>query len=110
MLTVNVANEAELRISFSEQRMSEAARKYERGKGLDDALLRSMLEESKLAIEEALTLSLEERSYVISRVGYLSAHQRNMIETLKRTADSVSRPVADAIGDACTQRMQRMEV
>lgn len=108
-LTVNAANEAELRISFSEQRMTEAVRKYERGEVLDDALLRSMLEESKLAIQEALTLTPEERSYMISRVGYLSAHQRNVIETVKRTADPVSRPVANAIGDACTQRMKWIE-
>lgn len=109
LLTVNAANEAELRISFSEERMTEAVRKYERGEGLDDALLRSMLEQSKLAIEEALTLSPQERSYVISRVGYLSAHQRNVIETVKQTADPVSRPVADAIGDVCTERMEWME-
>jgi hypothetical protein len=109
MLTVNAAHEAELRISFSEQRMSEAVRKYERGEGLDDTLLRSMLEDSKLAIEEALTLNPQERSYMLSRVGYLSAHQRNMIETVKRTADPVSRPVADEIGNVCTERMKWME-
>lgn len=108
-LAVNAANEAELRISFSEQRMSEAVRKYERGGGLDDALLRSMLEESKLAIQEALTLTPEDRAYMISRVGYLSAHQRNVIETVKRTADPVSRPVADEIGEVSTRRMKWME-
>jgi len=109
MLTINAANEAELRISFSEQRMSEAVKKYERGNGLDDALLRSMLEESKIAIEEALNLNPQERSYMISRVGYLTAHQKNMIETVKRTADPASRPVADKIGNICTERMKWMD-
>lgn len=32
-----------------------------------------------------------------------------MIETVKRTADPVSRPVAEAIGDASTKRMKWME-
>ena len=108
-LTINASNQAELRISFSEQRMSEAVRKYERGEGLDDALLRSMLEESRLAIQEALSLDPQERAYMISRVGYLSAHQKNMIETVKRTADATTRPVAEAIGNDCTQRMKWME-
>jgi len=109
LLTLNANNEAELRITFSERRLAEAVQRYERGEGLDDGLLRAALEDSKLALEEALNVSPQERAYLVSQASYLTAHQKNVIATIQQTAPPKDQTVANSFGDMCDQRMNWME-
>jgi hypothetical protein len=97
-----------LRITFSERRLAEALKTYQQGGGIDDGLLRQMLEESKQALNQALALSPEERSYLLSRVGYLTAHQQNVLEAVKRTADPKEQADLEPISELSGRRMQWM--
>lgn len=109
LLTLNANNEAELRITFSERRLAEAVRRFERGEGLDDGLLRAALEDSKLALEEALNVSPQERAYLVSQASYLTAHQKNVITAIQQTAPPKDQTVANSFGDMCDQRMNWMD-
>lgn len=109
IFSVNDKDEAELRITFSERRLAEALKTYQQGGGIDDGLLRQMLEESKQALNQALALSPEERSYLLSRVGYLTAHQNNVLETVKRTAGPEDQADLEPISELCGRRMHWME-
>ena len=108
LFTVNDKNEAELRITFSERRLSEALKTYQQGGGIDDGLLRQMLDEAKQALDQTLALSPEERGYLLSRVGYLTAHQNNVIEAVKRTADPKEQDDLEPVSEMCGKRMQWM--
>lgn len=108
LFTVNDKNEAELRITFSERRLSEALKTYQQGGGIDDGLLRQMLDEAKQALDQTLALSPEERGYLLSRVGYLTAHQNNVIESVKRTATPEEQDDLEPVSEMCGRRMQWM--
>jgi len=109
ILTVNAADEAELRITFSDRRLAEAVKQVERGQPLNEDLLRAALTETKQALEEVLNASPEERAYLISRAGYLTAHQKNVIDAVAPTARPADRPVASAFSEMCDERMDWME-
>lgn len=108
LFSINDKDEAELRITFSERRLSEALKTYQQGGGIDDGLLRQMLDEAKRALDQALALSPEERSYLLSRVGYLTAHQNNVLEAVKRTADPKTQAELEPVSEMCGKRMQWM--
>jgi hypothetical protein len=108
LFTINDKNEAELRITFSERRLSEALKTYQQGGGIDDGLLRQMLDEAKQALDQTLALSPEERGYLISRVGYLTAHQNNVIEAVKRTASPEEQDDLKPASEMCGKRVQWM--
>lgn len=108
LFTVNDKNEAELRITFSERRLAEALKTYRQGGGIDDGLLRQMLDEARQALDETLALSPEERGYLLSRVGYLTAHQKNVIEAVQRTAAPKEQAYLEPVSEMCGKRMQWM--
>lgn len=108
LFTVNDKDEAELRITFSERRLSEALKTYQQGGGIDDGLLRQMLDEAKQALDQTLALSPEERGYLLSRVGYLTAHQNNVIEAVKRTAAPEEQDDLEPVSEMCGKRMKWM--
>ncbi len=109
ILAVNADDEAELRITFSDRRLAEAVKRLERGQGLDDNLLRAALAETKSALEESLNVSPQERARLISQAGYLTAHQKNVIDALASTTRPADRPVATAFSEMCDERMKWME-
>ena len=102
-------NEAELRIAFSEERFAEGLKKYYEDGIVDDALFRQMLEEAKLALDEALELPPEEQTTLICRVGYLAAHQKNVIETVKKSAPPTAQKALEPFAEMCGRRMRWME-
>jgi hypothetical protein len=108
LITINEKDEAELRITFSERRLSEALKKHQRGGGIDDGLLVQMLDEAKRALDQALALPPEERSYLLSRVGYLTAHQNSVIESVKQVASPAERTALEPVSDMCGRRMRWM--
>ncbi|MBT62788.1 MAG: hypothetical protein CML13_06210 [Puniceicoccaceae bacterium] len=102
-------NEAELRITFSEERFAEGLKKYYQDGVVDDALFKQMLEEAKLALDEALELPPEEQTTLISRVGYLAAHQKNVIETMSQSASPATKKALEPFAEMCGRRMRWME-
>jgi len=107
--SMNDNNEAELRIAFSEERFTEALKKYHRAGVVDDGLFRQMLEEAKLALDEALDLPPEERTKLLSHVGYLTAHQKNVIETVRQNASPEIQRALEPVAEMCGRRMRWME-
>lgn len=111
MLTIDQEGRAELRLVFSEKRLAELLKKYSRGGGLDERLVGAMLEEGARAMEVGPRLSEESRTLLISRLGYLSEHQRVTLEALQQRVDSEERRRLAPYVEACRRRhgsMRRM--
>lgn len=105
-ISLNPTDEVELRVVFSEKRLSEALKKYNQGKGLDDELLKSMILEAKVAMEQSLELSAAERSNVIQRIGYMTAYQKNVIDSVEQKATEEERQIIAPIRSMCWSNME----
>jgi hypothetical protein len=108
-LTLNSSDQAELRLVFSERRLAEAIKKHQREGGIDEQLLRAMLDEAKSALDRSANLPPEQRGCLISRVDHLTAHQQTVIAHLQHQAPP---PVQNSIApfaDMCSRRMQWMD-
>jgi hypothetical protein len=108
-LTLNGSDQAELRLVFSERRLAEALKKHQRDGGIDERLLRAMLDEAKSALDGSANLPPEQRGCLISRVDHLTAHQQTVIAHLQNQA---APPVQQAIApfaSMCSRRMQWMD-
>jgi hypothetical protein len=107
-LAVNSENKAELRIVFSERRLAEALEKNQRGEEVDAALLSSMLDEARQAIDQSANLPAAQRGYVIRRVGNLTALQQDVLGDLQQQAGPRSAPAIASCMETCRQRMRHM--
>lgn len=108
LLALNHHDEAELRITFSERRLAEALKTHQQGKGIDDALLRQMLGEAKQALDEALKATPENRARLLSRLGYLAAHQKNVIEAVKKKATPEEQKQIVPVSRMCGEHVESM--
>ena len=111
-LTVNEEARAELRIVFSSRRLTEAIRKYQAGDGIDEQILRAMLDEAQLAINAGPTFPEAQRGLFLSRVAYMSDFQKNTLEQLNGRAGPEEQralaPFLEACGKRCKQMCQMM--
>jgi uncharacterized protein DUF5667 len=107
-LTVNNEAKAELRIAFSEQRLTEMVRNYERGGGIDKQLLREMLDEAQDALDISPTLPEARRGLFLSRVAYLSDFQKSTLERLKERVGEEEQQELTRVIDACGKRCEQM--
>jgi hypothetical protein len=89
-LTINPEQKAELRIIFSAERLKEAVKKYERGEGLDEELLSTMMEEARLAIEESGKLSENEQRMIVNRAASINDYHQQVLSGI---GNQVSEPV-----------------
>ncbi len=85
-LTFDHEDKIELRIVFSEKRLKEVVKKYQKGHGIDKDLLKTMLDEARAAVEGVSDLSTDKRDLLVARVLYLSEFQRHTLENLKLNA------------------------
>ncbi|NOZ21357.1 MAG: hypothetical protein GXP25_09745 [Planctomycetes bacterium] len=108
LLTISAEEKVELRIVFSEERLKEAVKKLQRGEGIDKALLESMLAEAKRALDESVKLPQHIRTVVVSRVGYLAAHQKAMLDDLEQRATPQEKKELRPIASMCASRCGRM--
>jgi len=107
-LTVNEEARAELRIVFSSQRLTEAIRRYQAGDGIDEQVLRAMLDEAQLAIDAGPALPEAQRGLFLSRVAYMSDFQKSTLEQLEgRVGPEEQRALAPFI-EACGRRCEQM--
>jgi len=83
LLTSNTRGKVELRIVYSEERIKELVRHLDKKRELNTELLKAMLSEASLALGEISRLPEQERQVYFSRLEYLNAYQRDVLENLK---------------------------
>ncbi|NIA14512.1 MAG: hypothetical protein GWP08_10565 [Nitrospiraceae bacterium] len=103
-LTINPEEKAELRIVFSEERLKEVVKAYNRGDGVKEELLETMLEEARKAVEIGAGLTGESGDLLVVRAANLSDYQREVLKRLGDNAPPPDREVFTSWMDMCGQR------
>ncbi len=108
-LTVNHEDKAELRLTFSDERLKELVKKYGKNGAIDKNLLIAMLNEAKLAVQTSPKLPEISRKLLICRAAYLSEFQEKTLQELKDQVKPTERKKLIPFMDACRQRCSRMQ-
>ncbi len=103
-LTVSPDEKAELRISFSAERLREAVRKMQRGEGVDEDLLREMLEEARKAMDGIERMPAGSREILALRAAHLSDYQRETLDRLRARGGEREEKVLRSYRDLCGRR------
>jgi Domain of unknown function (DUF5667) len=98
-LTSNPEDRVELRLTFSERRLSEVVKTLKEGKGADRALISRMLDEAKAALADADQLPASQASAYKAQIASLERVQKDRLSAVESTVPADRRPaVAEAIG------------
>ncbi len=98
-LTSDPEDRVELRLTFSERRLSEVVRTLKKGKGADRELISGMLEEARAALAEADKLPAAQSSEYKTRIASLERTHKERLRAVESTVPDHRRPaVAEAIG------------
>ena len=103
-LTVNPQGQAELLITFSDERLQEALKKHQEGGGVDAQLLGQMLDYAKQALEKGFDMNDFDRDRLIQNVTGLHHIQKRCLEQLQANAGAQDRPVISAFLEVCSSR------
>jgi hypothetical protein len=110
LLTFDAEKKAELRLTFSDKRLEEMVRAFQQSNALDTTLLKSMLDEAKLALEET-ELPTQKGSLFFAKLSHTNALQKDVLTRIRPQADPSSRPIVDEAIGMCDMRdrwMRRM--
>ncbi|MBM4465701.1 MAG: hypothetical protein FJ014_09155 [Chloroflexi bacterium] len=88
LLTFSPGGKAQLHLSFAERRLNETMRLMSCCQSLDDAVLKSMLEETDLAIKIICTLPMPEAEPLLSKATELTAQQQTCLSQVRDEASS----------------------
>jgi hypothetical protein len=105
LLTVNSENKAELRLTFSEERLNELLKLSQRSGSIDTTLLKEMLTQAELALERA-DVPAEQAIPFLSRLQLTNTYQQKMLEQIRPDLDSASRIYVDRAIETCCNRGQ----
>jgi hypothetical protein len=107
-LTSDLEERVELRLTFSERRLSEVVKTLKEGKGADRELVSAMLDEAKAALSDAAKLPETRSSAYKSRIASLEEFQKERLRSVVGMVPVDRRQdVAEAIG-MCDQGWARM--
>ncbi len=107
-LTSDLEERVELRLTFSERRLSEVVRTLKEGKGADRELVSGMLDEARAALSDAAKLPETRSSAYRSRIASLEEFQKERLRAVKAMVPADQhRDVDEAIG-ICDQGWMRM--
>jgi hypothetical protein len=102
---------AELRLTFADRRLNELVSSVQKDAALDPELLRALLQQAELALDEARPLPEEQFGVLLSRIDHFNSYQKDVFEQLApRVADSDTAALNAAIS-LCDKRgrwMQKM--
>lgn len=73
---------AELRLSFADDRLDELVRRSQASGTIDPALLRKLLQEAELALNEAGPVQAEHYKLFLAKLGAFNTYQRSTFKTL----------------------------
>lgn len=98
-MTSNPEDRVELRLTFSERRLSEVVRTLKKGRGADRRLISEMLDEAKAALADADKLPPAQSSAYKAQIASLEQVHKDRLRAIASTVPSDRRPaVAEAIG------------
>lgn len=104
-LTINPEGKVELRLIYSEERTKELVKHLDKKGTLNLKLLKAMLDEAALVLENLSGLSESERQVYFSKIEHLNAYQKDVLENLKPKVVSQEEELDNAIS-MCSSRMQ----
>lgn len=110
LLTFNSEKKAELRLTFSDKRLEEMIKTFQRSNTLDTTVLAAMLDEVKLALQESEPQA-QTASLFLTKLGHTNALQKDVLTTIRSRVDPSSRPIVDEAIGMCDMRdrwMRRM--
>ena len=111
-LTVKPEGKAELRLTFSEQRMRELLARYRRDGTIDAKLIKEMLDEAKRAVDKIMGLPKEKQALFYSKVIHFNDYQKETLQTLQPHVSGEQRKYVDDAIEDCSNRgdwMRNME-
>jgi hypothetical protein len=98
-LTSDLEDRVELRMTFSERRLSEIVKKLKEGKGADRKLVSAMLDEAKAALADAVKLPETKASAYKAQIASLERVQKDRLRAVAAAVPADRRPaVAETIG------------
>jgi Domain of unknown function (DUF5667) len=107
-LTSDLEERVELRLTFSERRLSEIVKTLKEGKGADRELITAMLDEARAALSDASQLPETRSAAYKSRIASLEEFQKDRLRSVEDMVPADRRQdVAEAIG-MCDQGWSRM--
>jgi len=108
-LTANPEGKAELRLTFADKRLQELVKTINKRGGLDRALLKSMLKEAQLALEDNAVVLPKPRALIyLAKLGHFNDYQRETLEQIRSQANPSERETIDTAIRVCHQRRQWM--
>ena len=107
-LTSDLEERVELRLTFSERRLSEIVKTLKEGKGADRELITAMLDEARAALSDASQLPETRSAAYKSRIASLEEFQKERLRSVEDMVPADRRQdVAEAIG-MCNQGWAQM--
>ncbi len=110
LLTFDSEKKAELRLTFSDKRLEEMVKAFQRSNALDTTLLKAMLDEAKLALEESEPPT-QTASLFLAKLSHTNALQKDVLTRIRPQVDPSNRPIVDEAIGMCDMRdrwMRRM--
>ncbi len=107
LLAMNAEDQVELRIVFSEKRLTEAVRRYQQGGHINRELLRAMLHESEKALDASQDVPKPGRGLVVSKIAYMLHFQKSILQQLKAWGGPEQQAHLEPFLRACDSRCER---
>ena len=103
LLTFDSEKKAELRLTFSDKRLEEMIEGFQHSNTLDTTVLKAMLDEAKLALEENKPTT-QTASLFLTKLSHTNALQKDVLTRIRPQVDPSSRPVVDDAIGVCDMR------
>lgn len=107
-LTSDLEERVELRLTFSERRLSEIVKTLKEGKGADRELITAMLDEARAALSDASQLPETRSAAYRSRIVSLEEFQKERLRSVKDMVPADRRQDVDEAIGMCDQGWARM--
>ena len=107
LLTFNSEKKAELRLTFSDKRLQEMIAVFQQSGKLDTTLLKEMLDEAKLALEENKT-PIDTASVFVTKLSHVNAYQKDVLEKIRPRVNLSNRRIVDEAINMCDSRIRWM--
>lgn len=110
LLTFDSEKKAELRLTFSDKRLEELVKAFQRSNTLDTTVLKAMLDEAKLALDESEPQP-QTTSLFLTKLSHTNALQKDVLTRIRPQVDPSSRTIVDEAIGMCGMRdrwMRRM--
>lgn len=103
LLTFDSEKKAELRLTFSDKRLEEMIKTFQRSNTLDTTVLTAMLDEAKLALEESAPQS-QTASLFLTKLSHTNALQKDVLTRIRPQVAPSNRHVVDEAIGMCDMR------